>query len=362
MTWPLINLQPLHGRSPWIGRHWLSRSFLSAVLKLPLLAVLLTVIGGCALPNLDNRTTSSALPAAEARNTALGRAIAPLVEAHPGKSGVYPMGSPRESFAVRVLLARAAERTLDVQYYIWHLDTTGSLLSSALYEAAERGVRVRLLLDDNGISGIDTDLATLNAHSNIEIRLFNQFMNRGFKKLGYLYDLSRLNRRMHNKSFTADAQAAVVGGRNVGDEYSGATDGVLKSDLDALLAGPVVGRIATDFDLFWSSGSAYPIDRIVDLPDATEQAHALDEIKSFVNNPSADEYITAIRESDFVSALLEGNPGLQWSEVRMVTDDSAKGLGTIKGKGLLINQLDAILARPERRAGLTVFCTNESGY
>lgn len=313
-----------------------------------MLAMISLTTGGCALPSLDNRTVSTSMTALESRETALGSAIRPLAERHPDASGAHAMGDPRESFAVRVLLARAAERTLDVQYYIWHADTTGTLLMASLLEAANRGVRVKLLLDDNGIGGMDTNLATLNAHPDIEVRLFNPFPNRGFKKLGYLYDFRRLNPRMHNKSFTADSQATVIGGRNVGDEYFGATNGILKSDLDVLLAGPVAERVTTDFDRYWASESAYPIDRLVELPTAEEQEQALAVIRNAANKPESLEYVEAIRESTFIDALLSGEPGLLWSSVTAVTDDPAKGLGALEGKGLLINQLDRILARPER--------------
>ncbi|HMA17125.1 MAG TPA: phospholipase D-like domain-containing protein, partial [Thermoanaerobaculia bacterium] len=160
-------------------------------------------------------------------DTRLGRGINPRVAAHPGQSGIYALPNAQEAFAARVLLAKAADRTLDVQYYIWHRDMTGTLLMEALCAAADRGVQVRLLLDDNNTSGLDTILAMLDSHPNIEVRLFNPFVVRKARALGYLTDFARLNRRMHNKSFTADNQATIVGGRNVGDEYFGATDDVL---------------------------------------------------------------------------------------------------------------------------------------
>jgi phosphatidylserine/phosphatidylglycerophosphate/cardiolipin synthase-like enzyme len=136
---------------------------------------------------------------------------------------------------VRALLAGTAERTLDVQYYIWHWDMTGILLLEALHASADRGVRVRLLLDDNNISSeLDARLMALDAHPNIEVRLFNPFMIRKPRLIGYITDFSRLNRRMHNKSFTADNQVTIIGGRNVGDEYFGAADDVLFADLDVM--------------------------------------------------------------------------------------------------------------------------------
>lgn len=142
-----------------------------------------------------------------------------------------------------MMLARAAERSLDVQYYIWHNDMTGTMLLEALHAAADRGVRVRLLLDDNGTAGLDKVLAALDAHPMIEVRLYNPFVLRWPKPLGYVTDFSRLNRRMHNKSFTADNQATIIGGRNIGDEYFGATSGVLFTDLDVLAIGAAVNDV-----------------------------------------------------------------------------------------------------------------------
>ena len=136
--------------------------------------------------------------------TRLARVIRPLAQAHPGKSGVVPLADGHDAFAARALLADAAERTLDVQYYIWHKDLSGTLLLGALHRAAERGVRVRLLLDDNNTRGLDVLLAALAAHPNIEVRLFNPFKLRRWRALNFLTDFGRLNRRMHNKSFTAD--------------------------------------------------------------------------------------------------------------------------------------------------------------
>src|SRR5437870_11663470 len=141
---------------------------------------------------------------------------------------------------------------------MWHNDMSGSMLFSALRRAAERSVRVRLLLDDNNTAGLDAVLAALDAHPNIEVRLFNPFKVRRWRLLGYLTDFQRLNRRMHNKSFTADNQATIIGGRNIGDEYFGATHGVLFADLDVLAVGPVVNEVSNSFDRYWVSGSSYP--------------------------------------------------------------------------------------------------------
>lgn len=219
-------------------------------------------MGGCsALSSLENRATSMAL--FDTGATRLGQAISPLVEAHPGMSGIFPLADARDAFAARALLARAAERTLDLQYYIWHADMSGTLLFNAIRDAADRGVRVRLLLDDHGTSGVDTELAALDAHPDIEIRLFNPFVIRKPRAINYLTDFFRLNRRMHNKSFTADNQATIIGGRNTGDEYFGASDGLLYVDLDVMAVGPVVSEVSKDFDRYWASESSYPVERLL---------------------------------------------------------------------------------------------------
>lgn len=134
-------------------------------------------MGGCStLPSLVNRTNSTAI--FNTGNTKLGRGILPLVESHPGKSGIYPLPDARDAFAARALLAHAAERALDLQYYIWHGDMSGTLLLNAVRDAADRDLRVRLLLDDHGTSGIDTTLAALDSHPSIEVRLSNSFVIR----------------------------------------------------------------------------------------------------------------------------------------------------------------------------------------
>jgi putative cardiolipin synthase len=138
-----------------------------------------------------------------------------MVAAHPGLSGIYTLPDARDAFAARSLLAQTAERTLDIRYYIWRGDVSGTLLLDALRAAADRGVRVRLLLDDNNTVGLDPILAALDSHPNIEVRLFNPFVIRTPRWVGYATDFFRLNRRMHDKSFTADNQAAIVGGRKL---------------------------------------------------------------------------------------------------------------------------------------------------
>ncbi|ADE14879.1 phospholipase D/Transphosphatidylase [Nitrosococcus halophilus Nc 4] len=298
-----------------------------------------------ALPSLESRSPSSAL--FDTARTRLGRAISPRVDAHPGKSGIYPLPNAHDAFAARALLAQAAERTLDVQYYIWRKDMTGTLLFEALHAAANRGVRVRLLLDDNNTSGLDTMLAALDSHPHIEVRLFNPFVIRKPRLLGYLTDFSRLNRRMHNKSFTADNQATIIGGRNIGDEYFGATEGVLFVDLDVMAVGPVVTEVSKDFDRYWASASSYPIARLLPPADPAMLAEIAAAAPLIEQDPAAAAYTSTLRHSSFVRDLIEGKLPLEWAAVRMISDDPAKGLGLAAPDTLLPYKLEKIIGKPK---------------
>ena len=321
----------------------------------PLLNLLLcplVLLAGCALPSMPERPTSQALEPAQTASTRLGQAVTSQLPLHPDQSGIHPLSDPLEAFAARMLLAHAAERSLDVQYYIWRGDQTGTLLLQALVTAADRGVRVRLLLDDGGTAGLDRELAALALHPRIEVRLFNPFVLRWPKPLGYVTDFSRANRRMHNKSFTADNQASIVGGRNVGDEYFGATDGVLFSDVDVLAIGPIVPEVSHDFDRYWASPSAWPAQAI--LPAATEADRAQLDANAtrIAASDAAKVYTQAVRQTPFITDLLAQKLALEWSRVQMVSDDPAKGLGQAPRSGLLVDQLHRVLGTPKRSVSL----------
>ena len=313
------------------------------VLALSLLAGVIAARGS--LPSLEGRAVSAAL--IDTGATRLGRAIAPHAGAHPGKSGIHFLLDSRDAFAARVLLAQAAERSLDVQYYIWRNDLSGTLLFDALRKAADRGVRVRLLLDDNNTNGLDATLAALDSHANIEVRLFNPFAIRRFRVLGYLTDFFRLNRRMHNKSFTADNQATIIGGRNVGDEYFDATSGMAFVDLDTLAVGAVVNDVSHDFDRYWASESSYPANRLLPEPGAVQVAELPSKASKIARDPSGVKYLEAVRSSSFVRELIEGRLSFDWAITHMVSDDPAKGLGRAAPERLLSEKLRAIIGKPD---------------
>lgn len=304
----------------------------------PLLALVLAACN--TLPALDTRVASSIITDTGA--TKLGLAITPLTAFHPGLSGIYPLADGRDAFAARALLAGAAQRSLDVQYYIWNNDMTGALLFDALRQAAARGVRVRLLLDDNNTSGMDEILERLDADPQIEVRLFNPFLPRAPRALGFVTDFSRLNRRMHNKSFTADNQASIVGGRNVGDEYFGAAGDVLFSDLDVLAIGPAVDAISHDFDRYWNSASAYPVALLLPKNDTTPAPAPAPA----AGNPAAVTYLKALRESTMVTQMIEQRLPFDWAPARLVSDDPAKVLDREAPGSKVAHKLSELLGQP----------------
>ena len=254
------------------------------------LATFTFAVAGCAsMPEVSDRPYSERLD--YNATTQLGGSLRALAQSHPGESGVVLLADPRDALIARVQLARQAQRTLDVQYYIWHGDLVGRHLIREIVQAADRGVRVRLLIDDLDGFSYAGQLALLDQHDTISIRLFNPFNVRNryalFRRgVDVLVNARRINHRMHNKTFTADNQAAVVGGRNIGDEYFGLHSEHNFRDLDLLLAGPVVDDVSRSFDLFWNSEWAFPVDSLhAGATSVAELEALLAELKSAPEPP-----------------------------------------------------------------------------
>jgi len=319
----------------------------SKVIRWGLIGLSFFMTGCQSLPSLDGRTQSIAYSKQQVANTYFAKALTPLEQQHGSdKSGVFPLIEADEAFAARMMLAKYAQRSLDVQYYIWRNDMTGTMLFEALHEAADRGVRVRLLLDDNNTNGSDPILLGLNSHDNIEVRLFNPFMLRKPRWWGFLTDFSRLNRRMHNKSFTADNALTIIGGRNIGDEYFGATDDVLFADLDILSAGAAVQDVSNDFDQYWRSASSYPLERVVRSKHSMPLFELRKKSAEIAASAGAQQYVESLRESPFITQLEQRNIDFEWLNVRMVSDDPRKGLGQAEKETLLVQQLQDIIGNP----------------
>lgn len=313
-----------------------------------LLIAVLWLPGCGGLPVLPERAPSHHLT--DTAQTSLGRAVQ-AASPPEGRSGLHALSDPLEAFAARMLLVHTAERALDVQYYIWRPDITGTLLLDALRAAADRGVQVRLLLDDNGIAGMDPMLAALDAHPRVEVRLFNPYPQRFFKPLGYLTDFSRLNRRMHNKALVADTQAAIVGGRNVGDAYFGADPALDFVDLDVLVAGPIVADVATSFDAFWNSALAYPLAALVDPAQSGQSAIAV-RLAEVAAAPETARYARALQATPLAAQLAAGTLTLEWVPMRLVADTPAKAEGRAAPADYLVTDLTAALGAVVRELDL----------
>ncbi len=211
------------------------------------------------------KTTSYATPADPSVSLAQLFKIDHALEDN--QSRFLPVHNNDDGLAWRLALIEQAEKTIDAQYYSWRADTSGRLLINKLIEAADRGVRIRLLLDDINTFGADRQIAILNQHSNIQVRLFNPFtLKRSFmlfRLFELLWDLKRLNHRMHNKLLIADNVVSIIGGRNIGDEYFGLNSSFVFRDLDLLICGSAVNHFSESFDLFWNSQVSKTARRII---------------------------------------------------------------------------------------------------
>ncbi len=290
---------------------------------------------------------STALPVQEGR-TVLDRTVSGLTGGGSGEHGLMLLPDNLDAFALRALSARAAGRSLDLMYYIWHGDLTGKLLAHDLLQAAERGVRVRLLLDDMTVFGSDAVFAAVDAHENIAVRLFNPGRARGGalrRGLEMLLRAFSSTRRMHNKAWIADGRLAIVGGRNVGDEYFDAAQQSNFLDMDVLMVGPGVKETETVFDSFWNSDVVLPISALAAGGPGRIQ-RLREDLAATAAGSRAKPYIDRIRERVSVAAMTSGEQGtlpLHWTpEAAIVSDPPAKALGESEENWLMRTLLPAI--------------------
>ena len=312
-------------------------------------------LSACAsLPARQPMARSEAL--APAASGPLATALLPAVRERAPLSGFIPLESGLDAFAARLWLVDRASSSLDVQCYIWRADRTGRWLLERMRAAAERGVRVRLLLDDNnGSAELDALLTRFDAHRLVEVRLFNPYPHRG--GIGRIWDLAtdfkRLNRRMHNKVFTADGLATTLGGRNSGDEYFGHDDAMQFSDLDVLAVGPVVLPVAQSFDAYWNSASAYPLaelQRWVTTPPSAEAAEA--DARATLE---AQRYATSLADKPRVERWRARGPlpaDFSWGKAGLVVDPPDKVLDQASPREMIMPRLERVLGRAERSVEL----------
>ena len=296
--------------------------------KTLLALIALLSFAGCASIDYDYpRTESYFLP--DTADTYLAQEIAPTVAAKPqDQSGFYPMPDGIDAFAARLLLAQRAEKSIDVQYYLIKNDIIGRAFIYSLLQAADRGVRVRLLLDDMFTSGYDIGMAALDSHPNFEIRIFNPF-RRGSagRTLGAATEFGRINRRMHNKSFTIDNQVTIIGGRNIADEYFGVREDAKFGDLDVTAIGPVVQEVSEMFDTYWNHSTALPVLAFAkELDDPEASLNKLrDELGESLQDVRESKYADAVR-TKVLHYVETDNSVFDWAPYQLVVDSPDKGI------------------------------------
>jgi putative cardiolipin synthase len=315
-------------------------NFRRVVIRGIVLPLVVAALSACASIDFDYPREESH-PVFDTEGTYLGARYAELnAEIPEGSSAFHPLVDGIDALAARLLLAEKAERTIDTQYYLIKTDHTSYAFIDALLKAADRGVRVRLLLDDVFTTGYDTGMAALDSHPNFEIRIFNPF-NRGAmgKAWAGTTNLSRVNRRMHTKSFTVDSQATIVGGRNIADEYFGAREDAKFGDLDVVGIGQMARDVSTMFDTFWNHETALPVPAFANMPDdpAAELVKLRERLSSRMEEIKQGKYADAVRATE-ARFMTEGSDAWEIAPYKLVYDTPDKGIKSKEGPEQAITQ------------------------
>lgn len=352
--------------------------FLFDKTKAYLLLLVIAILAGCqSLPTTPHLPKSVALSQAIAnpqpppfaliepipkktirKQQTLAQAIDAQTKQHPNLSGYLPISTGADAFATRSILADLANHTIDAQYYIWHDDEAGQLMLKDLWEAAERGVKVRLLLDDmNGSRSLDRLLINLAQHPNIAVRLVNPFLYRNARPINYLANPARINRRMHNKSMLYDGKLAIIGGRNIGNEYLNNSANSHFADLDVLLVGQVVGQIGQSFEHYWHSPIAFDIETLATNQQLSQKTHAIinadNQSKQDVSKrqQALKTYREALIGSTLAQKLIDNRLAFRFKPMHFLSDDVTK-LQNDPTANLLVTQLRNKFGTPKRQLSI----------
>ena len=289
------------------------------------LAPVIVAMGGCATVDFDYPKEASTA-VTDTDSTFLGQAVSKLSDGQPpDQSGFYLLMDGVDALATRLQMALRAERTIDAQYYLITNDLVGRAFIFSLLQAADRGVHVRLLVDDIQTKGYDTGMAALDSHPNFEVRVFNPFASRTARFWDGVRSFSRINRRMHNKSFTVDNKITIIGGRNIASEYFSAREDVNMGDVDVLGIGPVVQDISNMFDTYWNHRAAAPVPAFAKMPDdpAAELVLLRDRLTANMEVVKKSRYADAVRASIVQQQqVYEGQ--LVWAPYKVVFDSPDK--------------------------------------
>jgi putative cardiolipin synthase len=327
----LISRAP-HPTTPGHRAPWPFDLLLPRWLLLAALLGVLAITGGCAgLPPGHDYPKTESIALENPETTPLGKQFAEAGRAHPGQSAFRLVPAGFEGYLLRAQMIDAATKTIDLQYYIFHADESGKLLLESLLRAADRGVRVRMLIDDVDNYGEDTQIEALDAHPNIEVRLFNPLSYRGnnelLRYLNLVVNAPRLNFRMHNKQIIIDNSIVLVGGRNVGDAYFQRDPNGQQGDFETFAGGPIVQALGKSFDHFWKSTYSIPAEALFShrsSPQALEKARAeLHEHRQEKREDGSD-FVTRVGSGEPLRGMLSGRLPLTWATATVVVDDPEK--------------------------------------
>ena len=316
-------------------------------------SIAITVTGCNTLPKHKIESIPETALQVDTAQTTLAQIIQPLQEQHPDLTGYLVLFEPLEALATRLSLIDKAEKRLDLQYYIWDNDKVGSLALHALIRAADRGVKIRLLIDDNNAKSTEGIFLALAQHPNIEVKLFNPYRFRKYRALDMILDLKRINRRMHNKSFIADHQVALIGGRNMTNQYYNVSDNYQFSDVDVMLVGTAVKDISHSFDEYWNHEYAYKVQEVV-----KQSAHHLSyeslkrQLDEHYERVTVQNYLDLTSNSQAIDSLMSRDIPLDWVKAEVVKDSPDKIKSKAKKKEHLNFQLIQHLEQPEKNVDL----------
>ena len=284
----------------------------------PLLLLVACALSGCSPPLTRPAVDSGLSTPADPQVTVWGKHFAVLQAGHPGLSGLHVLQAGVDGIAVRLQLVRQAERTLDLQYFIYRGDLTGGLLTAELQRAAERGVRVRVLVDDGDTVAGDERILTLDGYRQIEVRVFNPFDYRGhnrvLRNLDFVLHKSRLDYRMHNKLLVADGSVALIGGRNVGDQYFQVDPDSQFADDDVFTVGAAVPKLSRSFEEFWQSDRVVPASSLRRYEGRHAQSHSV----------LSNDMLARINGREPLQSLLSDPGMLTWANSTVLYDSPDK--------------------------------------
>lgn len=315
--------------------------------------IVLTTTGCSTLPKHTIQPAPQATLQIDSSQSSLAQIIRPLQQQHPDLTGYHVLFEPLEALSARLSLIDKAEKSLDLQYYIWDNDKVGALALHALIRAADRGVKIRLLIDDNNAKKTEGIFLALAQHPNIEVKLFNPYRFRKYRAVDMVLDLKRINRRMHNKSFIADHQIALIGGRNMTNQYYNVSENYQFSDVDVMLFGTAVKDISESFDDYWKHEYAYDVREVVKQRshrlNYESLKHQLDEHYKLI---TVQNYLDITNHSQTIHALMKQEISLNWVKAEVVKDSPDKIKAKAKKEEHLNFQLLNHLEQPEKNIDL----------